>query len=86
MYMTVYMVNIHPIFMKPAPIERSRRELSIGTGFIKIGGVLRKLWSKQMGVVRCVTKKSKIIVLRTMEKMLRTMKKVLRTSVKILGP
>ena len=67
--------DIDPFLMKPVPIESSRRDLSIGTGFVKIGGILRKLWSKQMGVSRCVTKNVKTIVLRTMKKVLRTMKK-----------
>ena len=33
--------------MKPAPIASPQRELSIGTGFIEIGAILRKLWAKR---------------------------------------
>ena len=33
--------NIGPFLMKPVPIERSRRNLSIGAGFSKIGQILR---------------------------------------------
>ena len=39
-------LNITPILAKSAPIESSRTALSIRTGFIKIGAILRKLWSK----------------------------------------
>ena len=42
--------NIVPILAKPAPIESPLWELSIGigTGFVKIGAILRKLWAKQI--------------------------------------
>ena len=40
-------LNIDPICMKPVPIESSHSDLSIGTGFIQIGSILRHLWGKQ---------------------------------------
>ena len=39
--------NINPILTKPAPIESPRSGLSIRTGFVKIGAILRRLWPKQ---------------------------------------
>ena len=39
--------NIDPILTKPVPIDSSRQGLSIGTGSVKIGSMLRKLWTKQ---------------------------------------
>jgi len=34
-----------PIYQNLVPIENSRSGLLIGTGFIKIGTILRKLWA-----------------------------------------
>ena len=39
-------LNIGPILTKPAPIESSRPGLSIRTGFVEIGAMLRKLWGE----------------------------------------
>ena len=38
-------LNIDPFVTKPAPIESPRRDLSIGTGFVKNGSILRRLWA-----------------------------------------
>ena len=40
-------LNIDAILTKPVPIESSRSGLSIRTGFVKIGAILRTLWAKQ---------------------------------------
>jgi len=36
--------------MKPAPIEKSQWELSIGAGFIQIGSILRILWANELSI------------------------------------
>ena len=38
-------LNIAPFLTRPLPIESSRSKLSIGTGLVKNGSILRKLWS-----------------------------------------
>ena len=43
-------LNIDPILAKPVPMESPVRELSIGAGLSQIGAILRKLWTKQIGV------------------------------------
>ena len=40
--------NIDPIAVKPAPIERSQWELSIGTDFMEIASIFESMWTKRM--------------------------------------
>ena len=41
-----------PLGMKSAPIDRAHRDLSIGTGFVEIGAVYGKLWTKNIRQVK----------------------------------
>ena len=41
-------LNIDPFLTKIIPIESSHSQLSIGTGLVKNGSILRKLWSNRI--------------------------------------
>ena len=39
-----HFLNILPLLTRPVLIESSHSQFSIGTGFVKNGAILRKLW------------------------------------------
>ena len=43
-------LNIDPFLTRPVPIESSHSQLSIGTGLVKNGTILRKLWSNRNSI------------------------------------
>ena len=47
-------LNIDPILTKAVRIESPERELSIGTGFVKIGPILIQLWMRYYHDPICV--------------------------------